>query len=155
MVNMVHRSSDIRIWHLAWWEAWGIGQRSFQKLCSTRSVPKCLIINHDQPEGLSENSVRNPLEKDHVAAYCLCAILGQKAFSDKLKYFPSIFQQSFPQELVYRVHPLPESLIDVVSDFGSLSEASEVVNSKGGISSRKWPARVRRILPLQPTKQMR
>ncbi|CAK9096351.1 E3 ubiquitin-protein ligase rnf213-alpha (Mysterin-A) (Mysterin-alpha) (RING finger protein 213-A) (RING finger protein 213-alpha) (RING-type E3 ubiquitin transferase rnf213-alpha) [Durusdinium trenchii] len=30
------------------------------------------------------------------------------------------------KELVYRVHPLPESLIDVVSDFGSLSEASEV-----------------------------
>lgn len=29
------------------------------------------------------------------------------------------------KELVYRVHPLPESLIDVVSDFGSLSEASE------------------------------
>ena len=26
---------------------------------------------------------------------------------------------------MYRVHPLPESLIDVVSDFGSLSEASE------------------------------
>ena len=61
---------------------------------------------------------------------------GKKHFQT-LKYFPSIFQQSFPQELVYRVHPLPESLIDVVSDFGSLSEASEVVNSKGGISSRK------------------
>eukprot|EP00439_Symbiodinium_sp_Y106_P033514 s1540_g4.t1 len=29
------------------------------------------------------------------------------------------------KELVYRVHPLPESLIDVVSDFGALSEASE------------------------------
>lgn len=29
------------------------------------------------------------------------------------------------KKLVYRVHPLPESLIDVVSDFGSLSEKSE------------------------------
>jgi hypothetical protein len=29
------------------------------------------------------------------------------------------------KKLVYRVHPLPESLIDIVSDFGSLSEASE------------------------------
>lgn len=35
------------------------------------------------------------------------------------------------QELVYRVHPLPESLIDVVSDFGSLSEASEVGSLPG------------------------
>ena len=34
---------------------------------------------------------------------------------------------------MYRVHPLPESLIDVVSDFGSLSEASEV-GSLPGIS---------------------
>eukprot|EP00930_Biecheleria_cincta_P035478 TRINITY_DN24399_c0_g1_i1.p1 TRINITY_DN24399_c0_g1~~TRINITY_DN24399_c0_g1_i1.p1 ORF type:complete len:4764 (+),score=1067.82 TRINITY_DN24399_c0_g1_i1:48-14339(+) len=31
------------------------------------------------------------------------------------------------KSLVYRVHPLPESLIDVVSDFGSLSEASEEI----------------------------
>lgn len=29
------------------------------------------------------------------------------------------------KRLVYRVHPLPESLIDVVSDFGALSDASE------------------------------
>lgn len=29
------------------------------------------------------------------------------------------------KRLVYRVHPLPESLIDVVSDFGALSERSE------------------------------
>jgi hypothetical protein len=29
------------------------------------------------------------------------------------------------KSLVYRVHPLPESLIDVVSDFGALSERSE------------------------------
>jgi hypothetical protein len=29
------------------------------------------------------------------------------------------------KNLVYRVHPLPESLIDVVSDFGSLTEKSE------------------------------
>jgi hypothetical protein len=29
------------------------------------------------------------------------------------------------KRLVYRVHPLPESLMDVVSDFGALSEASE------------------------------
>ena len=42
-------------------------------------------------------------------------------------FFYRIFRWQFPQELVYRVHPLPESLIDVVSDFGSLSEASEVV----------------------------
>ena len=34
------------------------------------------------------------------------------------------------KELVYRVHPLPESLIDVVSDFGSLSEASEEIYIK-------------------------
>lgn len=43
------------------------------------------------------------------------------------------------RNLVYRVHPLPESLMDVVSDFGALSEKSEALYIRAILSKELMP----------------
>eukprot|EP00931_Biecheleriopsis_adriatica_P017997 TRINITY_DN1271_c1_g1_i1.p1 TRINITY_DN1271_c1_g1~~TRINITY_DN1271_c1_g1_i1.p1 ORF type:complete len:4782 (+),score=1057.93 TRINITY_DN1271_c1_g1_i1:65-14410(+) len=60
--------------------------------------------------------VRNNKELEDVAlVFSGSGTEGASGITDPMK------------SLVYRVHPLPESLIDVVSDFGSLSEKSEEI----------------------------
>lgn len=77
------------------------------------------------PENVRIISCCNPYRKrrnkeleDVALVYSAAAGDAASGISDPMK------------ELVYRVHPLPESLIDVVSDFGSLSEASEEIYIK-------------------------
>ena len=82
---------------------------------NTRLPDSVQIISCCNPYRLRQNK-----EEEEVAlVYQHGAEQGASGITDPMK------------KLVYRVHPLPESLVDVVHDFGALSNASERLYTVG------------------------